>query len=32
MFPFNIIDSSHDILGKFGLPLPSDDVSDDEDV
>ena len=32
MFPFNIIDNSHDIFRKFGLHLPSDDVSDDEDV
>ena len=32
MFPFNIIDSPHDIFRKFGVPLPNDDVSDDEDV
>ena len=31
-FPFNSIDSLHDIFRKFGWPLPNNDVSDDEDV
>ena len=32
MFPFNSIDSLHDILRTFGWPLPNSDESDDEDV
>ena len=31
-FPFNSIDSLHNIFRKFGWPLPNNDVSDDEDV
>ena len=31
-FPFNSIDSLHDIFRKFGWPLPNSDVTDDEDV
>ena len=31
-FPFNSIDSLHDIFRKFGWPLPNNDVSADEDV
>ena len=31
-FPFNSIDSLHNIFRKCGWPLPNNDVSDDEDV
>ena len=31
-FPFNSIDSLHDIFRKFDWPLPNSDASDDEDV